>query len=101
MTEGRIDIYLSYKEPEYRDNIMWLRPYIDKEGFELLYYGVNGWTVFVPCNNVVVSGNWEETVSKPSYDSDKNDEELDFNTDEPFTDLNSGSTENNPCKCIE
>lgn len=50
MIEGKIEIYLSYKEPEYRDNLMWLRPYLDKEGFELLYYGANGWTVFVPCH---------------------------------------------------
>lgn len=49
MVEGEIKIFLSYKEPEYRDNIMWLRPYLDREGFELLYYGANGWTVFIPC----------------------------------------------------
>ena len=49
MKEGKVEIYLSCKEPEYRDNIMWLRPYLDREGFELLYYGANGWTVFVPC----------------------------------------------------
>lgn len=49
MVEGKIEIFLSYKEPEYRDNILWLRPYLDKEGYELLYYGAKGWTRFVPC----------------------------------------------------
>lgn len=50
MVEGKIEIYLSYKEPEYRDNLLWLRPYLDREGYELLYYGANGWTRFVPCH---------------------------------------------------
>lgn len=50
MKEGKIEIYLSYKEPEYRDNIMWLRPYLDREGYELLYYGASGWTSFVSSN---------------------------------------------------
>lgn len=50
MVEGKIEIFLSYKEPEYRDNILWLRPYLDREGYELLYYGANGWTRFVPCH---------------------------------------------------
>lgn len=49
MKEGKIEIYLSHREPIFKDNIMWLRPYLDREGFELLYYGANGWTVFVPC----------------------------------------------------
>lgn len=50
MTEGKVEIFLSYKEPEYRDNLMWLRPYLDREGYELLYYGANGWTRFIPCH---------------------------------------------------
>lgn len=49
MKEGKIEIFLSCKEPIFKDNIMWLRPYLNKEGYELLYYGANGWTVFVPC----------------------------------------------------
>lgn len=50
MVEGKVEIFLSHKEPEYRDNILWLRPYLDREGYELLYYGANGWTRFVPCH---------------------------------------------------
>lgn len=50
MVEGKIEIFLSYKEPEYRDNLLWLRPYLDREGYELLYYGANGWTRFIPCH---------------------------------------------------
>lgn len=49
MVEGKVEIFLSYKEPEYRDNLLWLRPYLDREGYELLYYGANGWTRFIPC----------------------------------------------------
>lgn len=50
MVEGKVEIYLSHKEPEYRDNLMWLRPYLDREGYELLYWGAKGWTTFVPCH---------------------------------------------------
>lgn len=46
MGEGKIEIYLSYKEPEFK-NILWLRPYLDREGYELLFYGVNGWTKLI------------------------------------------------------
>lgn len=49
MKEGIIHIFLSYKEPNHHDNIMWLRPYLDREGYELLYFGAEGWTRFVPC----------------------------------------------------
>lgn len=45
MIEGKIEIYLSHKEPVFKENILWLRPYLDKEGYELLYYGANGWTL--------------------------------------------------------
>lgn len=61
MTEGFIRIFLSYKEPEYRDNIMWLRPYIDREGYELLYYGPDGWKVFIPCHNTYIKEDNTET----------------------------------------
>lgn len=42
MVEGKIDIYLSQKEPD--KNLLWLRPYLDKDGYELLYFGADGWT---------------------------------------------------------
>lgn len=48
MTEGLVRIYLSYKEPEDK-NLLWMRPYLDKEGYELLYFGAEGWTRWVPC----------------------------------------------------
>lgn len=65
MVEGEIKIFLSYKEPEYRDNLMWLRPYLDREGFELLYYGANGWTVFVPCHNNHLDRPVDRPCNKP------------------------------------
>lgn len=42
MIEGKVEIYLSHKEPD--KNLLWLRPYLDKDGYELLYFGANGWT---------------------------------------------------------
>lgn len=54
MTEGKVELFLSYKEPEYRDNLLWMRPYLNKEGYEVLFYGVNGWTPLCTCciNNI-------------------------------------------------
>lgn len=43
MTEGIVRIYMSIKEPEDK-NLLWLRPFLKKEGYELLYYGSTGWT---------------------------------------------------------
>ena len=51
MTEGKVELFLSHKEPEYRDNLLWLRPYLDRDGYELLYYGVNGWTPLCWCTD--------------------------------------------------
>lgn len=48
MTEGIVRIYMSYVEPEDK-GLLWLRPYLDKEGYELLFFGSKGWTRFVPC----------------------------------------------------
>lgn len=68
MTEGKIEIYLSHREPEYRDNLMWLRPYLDREGYELLYYGSNGWTRFVPYHSETAD---KDTVADtPDYIED-------------------------------
>lgn len=43
MIEGKIEIYLSHKEPIFKETTLWLRPYLDREGYELLFYGANGW----------------------------------------------------------
>lgn len=43
MTEGIVKIYLSYVEPRNKE-LLWMRPYLDKEGYELLFYGSRGWT---------------------------------------------------------
>lgn len=48
MTEGIVRIYMSYVEPEDK-GLLWMRPYLDKDGYELLYFGANGWTVWLPC----------------------------------------------------
>lgn len=48
MREGLIDVYMSIKEPENKEGILWLRPFLKKEGYELMYYGSNGWTPLIP-----------------------------------------------------
>lgn len=40
-------ILCSVKEPD--KNHLWLRPYLDRDGYELLYFGVNGWTPLINC----------------------------------------------------
>lgn len=63
MTEGIVRIYMAVVEPEDK-NLLWLRPFLDKEGYELLYYGSKGWTKLCLCKQD--NGNIE--------DSDKDDE---------------------------
>lgn len=90
MVEGKIEIYLSYKEPEYRDNLMWLRPYLDREGFELLYYGANGWTRFIPCHPIV-----PPPIDEPATKPDEPIEDA-VESNEPMTSIGSnpiGDTE--------
>lgn len=48
MTEGIVRIYMSYLEPEDR-GLIWMRPYLDREGYELLFFGAKGWTRWLPC----------------------------------------------------
>lgn len=50
MTEGIVRIYMSVVEPEDK-GLLWLRPYLDKEGYELLYYGSKGWVPLIYCNH--------------------------------------------------
>lgn len=75
MTEGRVEIFLSYKEPNYRDNLLWLRPYLDREGYELLYYGPYGWKPLIngcKCNEE----NTPDTPIIPPIDDDSECREL-------------------------
>lgn len=48
MAEGIVKIYRSYKEPEDK-NLIWMRPYLNREGYELLFYGSLGWMRWLPC----------------------------------------------------
>lgn len=48
MRVGLIDIYMSTKEPENKEGLLWLRPFLDKEGYELLYFGSEGWMPLIP-----------------------------------------------------
>lgn len=47
MVTGKVDIVLSNKEPEFKDNL-WMKPFTNKDGYELLYYGSSGWTPLIP-----------------------------------------------------
>ena len=51
MIEGKIEIYLSHKEPIFKETTLWLRPYLDREGYELLFYGANGWEPLNLCGH--------------------------------------------------
>lgn len=48
MTEGLIKIHLSHKEPN--KELLWLRPRLDREGYDLLYFGAKGWTPLIDCS---------------------------------------------------
>lgn len=47
MIGGKIEVYLGHTEPAQKDRLLWLKPYLDKDGYEILYYGVNGWTSLI------------------------------------------------------
>lgn len=49
---GTIKILKSYKEVD--KNHLWLRPFLDKDGYDLLYFGANGWTPLCGCNSTPV-----------------------------------------------
>ncbi len=36
------------KEPD--KNHLWLRPRLDRDGYDLLYWGANGWTPLIDCS---------------------------------------------------
>lgn len=42
MKEGPVSIVLRYKEPMSHD-VLWLRPHLHGDGYDLLYYGSHGW----------------------------------------------------------
>lgn len=72
MTEGKVELFLSYKEPEYRDNLLWMRPYLSKEGYEILYYGSKGWTPLCTCciSNVETPDKPLDSITDNTYISD-------------------------------
>lgn len=41
-----VNIFLSRKEID--KSHLWLRPFEGQDGYELLYYGANGWTPLLP-----------------------------------------------------
>lgn len=44
-----LKILLSVKEPD--KNHLWLRPHLDRDGYDLLYWGNNGWTILDLCHH--------------------------------------------------
>lgn len=42
-------ILCDVKEPD--KNHLWLRPRLDRDGYDLLYWGVNGWTPLFCCGD--------------------------------------------------
>lgn len=47
MIEGKVEIYLSHREPD--KHLLWLRPKLDRDGYDLLYWGAYGWTPLINC----------------------------------------------------
>lgn len=47
MIEGPIQIVLSHKEVDKTN--LWLKPRIGRDGYDLLYFGANGWAPLVDC----------------------------------------------------
>lgn len=51
MIAGTVNIYFSHKEPEDK-NLIWLRPHLEDDSFDLMYFGSKGWTKWCPkCRN--------------------------------------------------
>ena len=42
-------ILCDVEEPD--KNHLWLRPRLDRDGYDLLYWGANGWTPLIDCEN--------------------------------------------------
>lgn len=72
MVEGPVKIVMAIKEPENR-HILWMRPYLDKEGYELLYYGSKGWTRWLPCCSSEEL--WKSEEDEPLEEPKKNKED--------------------------
>ncbi len=51
MTEGRVRIILSHKEVD-KENL-WLKPKEGRDGYDLLYYGANGWAPLIDCQQTL------------------------------------------------
>lgn len=67
MTEGIVKIYMSIVEPEDK-GLLWLRPYLDKEGYELLFFGSTGWATLIPC--CTSEYDEENTTEEPKNECD-------------------------------
>lgn len=47
MTDGIVRFYFSHVEPEDK-GLLWLRPHLNDDSFDIVYFGVNGWTKWCP-----------------------------------------------------
>lgn len=96
--EGKIvRIYMSYVEPVDK-GLLWMRPCLwPKQGYDLLYFGSKGWTVWLPgCNKPKDNGD----MQRPPFDGNPQ-----FNEDGVLTDICNGNqsdvevTPDNDCGC--
>lgn len=73
MREGEIKVILSYKEID--RNYLWLKPRVGECGYDLLYFGCNGWTPLVDrCHtNVSLCGSNDCGCSKAKPDTNQRD----------------------------
>lgn len=69
LAEGPVRIVLSYKEP--MKDVLWMRPFLGKDGYDLLYYGANGWTKWCLCIDQDILPTIKE--DRPEEDKTEND----------------------------
>lgn len=65
MVQGPVQIILSYKEVD--KNCIWMRPFLDKEGYEFLYFGSEGWMPLCCCDHNKHCGFPEKPKEIPGY----------------------------------
>lgn len=52
-------ILCDIKEPD--KNHLWLRPRLDRDGYDLLYWGSRGWTPLIDCVNCTL----DDSIANP------------------------------------
>lgn len=87
-------ILCSIKEPD--RNHLWLRPKLNQDGYDLLYYGAKGWTLLIncKCNSIIEESNLDGAIQGDTLVSiPSNCPNKDSSTRDSFIQSQA------PCKC--